>query len=154
CRAAGRGPCPAPCGRRGARPAPVPPARTLVRPGALVLALRRVELPLALLARLLVVAMLAQVRKGPGLLALLLAALQRALEVLIVVDDDFRQTGLPPFVAFVRRLGICSGSPLTYTAKRAWATIASSPRAPKSGPVTPAAKSGAARRARAGAGGR
>jgi hypothetical protein len=49
--------------------------------------------------------MLAQVRKDPGLLALLLEALQCALEVFVIVNDDFRQTGLPPFVAFVRRLG-------------------------------------------------
>ena len=47
----------------------------------------------------------AQVRQDPRLLALLLEALQRAFEVLVFVDDDFRQTGFPPFVAFVRRLG-------------------------------------------------
>src|SRR5690606_15587616 len=122
---------------------------------ALVLALRRVELPLALLARLLVVAMLAKVREDPRLLALLLEALQRALEVLIVVDDDFRQTGLPPFVAFVRRLGTGCGSLASYREKVTWATQGTpgadngSTAAPG---VTPAAMSAAARPGHAGVG--
>src|SRR5215471_8674024 len=50
-----------------------------------------VHLPLSALARLLVVPMLAQIRENTGLLALLLEALEGPLEVLIVVDDDFRQ---------------------------------------------------------------
>jgi hypothetical protein len=53
-----------------------------------------VHLPLPAFARLLVMAVLAQVRKDPGLLALLLEALESPLEVLIFVDDDFRQTDL------------------------------------------------------------
>lgn len=73
--------------------------------GATVLALSRVKLALTLLAGLLVVTMFAQVRKDPGLFALLLEAFQRALKILVIVDDDFRQTGFPPFLAFVRRLG-------------------------------------------------
>jgi hypothetical protein len=48
-----------------------------------------IHLPLPAFARLLVVAMLAEIRQDPGLLALLLEALQRAFEVLIVVNDDF-----------------------------------------------------------------
>lgn len=40
--------------------------------------------------------MLAQVREDPGLLALLLEALERTLEVLVLVDDDLRQTDFPP----------------------------------------------------------
>jgi hypothetical protein len=36
--------------------------------------------------------MLAQVGQDAGLFALLLEALERALEILVLVDDDFRQT--------------------------------------------------------------
>src|SRR5215471_14640474 len=50
-----------------------------------------VHLPLSPLAWLLVVPVLAQIRENTGLLALLLEALEGPLEVLIVVDDDFRQ---------------------------------------------------------------
>jgi hypothetical protein len=49
---------------------------------------RGIHFPLPAFARLLVVAMLAEIGQDPGLLALFLEALQRALEVLIVVDDD------------------------------------------------------------------
>ena len=55
---------------------------------ATILPDRGIYLPLPALTRLLVVAVLAEIRQDPGLLALLLEALQRALEVLIVVDDD------------------------------------------------------------------
>ncbi|MEO8194687.1 MAG: hypothetical protein ABI681_12620 [Gemmatimonadales bacterium] len=44
--------------------------------------------------------MLAEIGKNARLLALLLEALQRTLKVLVVMDDDFRQYLLPPFVAF------------------------------------------------------
>jgi hypothetical protein len=53
-----------------------------------------VHLPLPAFARLLVVAVLAKIRENTRLLALLLEALESPLEVLIVVDDDFRQTDL------------------------------------------------------------
>jgi hypothetical protein len=52
--------------------------------------------------------MLAKVRQYAGLLALLLEALECALEVLIVMDDDFRQTDSPPFAASVRQLNVMS----------------------------------------------
>jgi len=55
-----------------------------------------VHLPLPTLARLLVVPVLAKVRENAGLLALLLEALEGPLEILIVVDDDFRQADLLP----------------------------------------------------------
>jgi len=45
--------------------------------------------------------MLAKIGKDARFLALLLEALERALEVLVVMYDDFRQNLLPPFVAFV-----------------------------------------------------
>ena len=54
-----------------------------------ILARRRVHLALATLARLLVVAMLAQIREDPRLLDLLLEALERALKVLVFLNDDF-----------------------------------------------------------------
>jgi hypothetical protein len=47
--------------------------------------------------------MLAKIGKDARLLALLFEALECALEVLVVMNDDFRQNLLPPFVAFVRR---------------------------------------------------
>jgi hypothetical protein len=47
-----------------------------------------IHLPLPTLARLFVVPMLAEIRKDPGLFTLLFESLERALEVLIVVDDD------------------------------------------------------------------
>src|SRR5262245_7548085 len=56
---------------------------------------RRVHLPLLPLARLLVVAVLAEVGENAGLLAFFLETPQCPIEVLIVVDDDFRQTGSP-----------------------------------------------------------
>jgi hypothetical protein len=45
--------------------------------------------------------MFAEIRQDPGLLALLLEPLERALEVLVFMDDDFCQKLLPPFVALV-----------------------------------------------------
>jgi hypothetical protein len=54
------------------------------------------------------VTVLAKIRQDPRLLTLLLEALERALEVLIVMDDDFRQTGSPPFAASVRQLNVLS----------------------------------------------
>jgi hypothetical protein len=61
-----------------------------------VLADRGVHLPLPLLARLLEVAMLAKVGENPGLLALLLEALERPLEALVIVDDDFWHSCITP----------------------------------------------------------
>ena len=46
--------------------------------------------------------MLAQIGENARFFALLLEALERALKVLVVMDYDFRQNLLPPFVAFVR----------------------------------------------------
>jgi hypothetical protein len=57
-----------------------------------VLSDRGAHLPLAALTWLFVVPVLSKVRQDPGLLAFLLEALQRPLEVLIVVDDEFRQS--------------------------------------------------------------
>src|SRR5687767_13937217 len=70
-------------------------------PGTAVLAHSRVQLALAALTRLLVMTVLAKIGKDARFLALLLEALQRALKVLVVMDYDFRQNLLPPFVAFV-----------------------------------------------------
>ena len=67
---------------------------------ATVLAHRRVQLALSALARLFVMTMLSEIGEDARLLALLLEALERALEVLVVMDYDFRQNLLPPFVAF------------------------------------------------------
>jgi hypothetical protein len=61
-----------------------------------VLADRGVHLPLPLFARLLEVAVLAKIRQDPGLLALLLEALERPLEALVIVDDDFRHAVYHP----------------------------------------------------------
>ena len=44
---------------------------------------------------------LAKIGKDARFLALLLEALQRALKVLVVMDYDFRQILLPPFVALL-----------------------------------------------------
>lgn len=63
-----------------------------------VLAHRGVELPLSALARLLIVPMLAKIRQDARLFALLLEALQGPLKILVVVDYNFRQILLPPFV--------------------------------------------------------
>jgi hypothetical protein len=49
-------------------------------------------------------AMLAEIGEDARFFALLLEALERALKVLVVMDYDFRQILLPPFMAFVRRL--------------------------------------------------
>jgi hypothetical protein len=75
---------------------------------ATILPDRGIHFPLPTFARLFVMTVLAKVRQDSGLLALLLEALERALEVLIVMDDDFRQTGSPPFAAFVRQLNVLS----------------------------------------------
>ena len=45
---------------------------------------------------------LAKIGKDARFLALLLEALQRALKVLVVMDYDFRQNLLPPFVGAFR----------------------------------------------------
>jgi hypothetical protein len=58
-------------------------------PAATILPDRGIHFPLPTLARLFVVTVFAKVRQDAGLLTLLLETLQRALEVLIVVDDDF-----------------------------------------------------------------
>src|SRR5215472_3894226 len=59
-------------------------------PNAPVLAARGVHLALLPLTGLLVVAVLAEIRENPGLLALFLEALERPFETLVIVDDDFR----------------------------------------------------------------
>src|SRR5205823_1459006 len=51
-------------------------------------------LPLATFARLLVVAVFPEVRQDSGSFALLLEPLQRALEALVIVNDDFRHSRL------------------------------------------------------------
>jgi hypothetical protein len=61
-----------------------------------VLADGGVHLPLPLLARLLEVAVLAEIRQDPGLLALLLETLERPLEALVIMDDDFRHAVYHP----------------------------------------------------------
>jgi hypothetical protein len=45
--------------------------------------------------------MLAEIGENARFFALLLEALERALKVLVVMNYDFRQNLLPPFVAFV-----------------------------------------------------
>ena len=47
--------------------------------------------------------MLAKIGKDARFLAFLFEALERAFKVFVVMDDDFRQYLLPPFVAFLRR---------------------------------------------------
>lgn len=64
-------------------------------PGPTTLASRRVHFALAPLRRLLVMSVLAQIGKDTGFLDLFFEALERALKVLFVVDDDFRQTRFP-----------------------------------------------------------
>ena len=64
--------------------------------GAAILPNGSVHLPLPALARLLVVPVLAEIGENAGLLALLLEALESPLEILVVVDDDFRQADLLP----------------------------------------------------------
>lgn len=61
--------------------------------GAAVLANCSVHLALAALRRLLVMTMLAQIGQDTGLFALLFEALERPLKVLVLVNDDFGQTG-------------------------------------------------------------
>jgi hypothetical protein len=46
----------------------------------------------------------AEIGEDTRFFALLLEALERALKVLVVMDYDFRQILLPPFVAFCRRI--------------------------------------------------
>jgi hypothetical protein len=72
--------------------------------GATIFTHCRVQLALPALARLFVMAMLAEIGEDARFFAFLLEALERALKVLVVMDYDFRQILLPPFVAFVRRL--------------------------------------------------
>ncbi|OGU03630.1 MAG: hypothetical protein A2085_00645 [Gemmatimonadetes bacterium GWC2_71_10] len=67
----------------------------LLTPAAAALAAGGVHLPLATLARLLIVAVLAQVGQDAGFLALLLEALQRALEILVLVNHYFRHAMHP-----------------------------------------------------------
>ena len=45
--------------------------------------------------------MLAEIGENARFFALLFEALERALKVLVVMNNDFRQNLLPPFVAFV-----------------------------------------------------
>jgi hypothetical protein len=69
--------------------------------GATVLPHRRVQLALPALARLFVMTMLAEIREDARFFALLFEALERTLKVLVVMDYDFRQNLLPPFVAIL-----------------------------------------------------
>ena len=57
---------------------------------------RGVHFSLLALTRLLIVPVLAEVGENTGRLAFFLEAPQRPLEVLIFVDDDFRQAGFSP----------------------------------------------------------
>jgi hypothetical protein len=75
--------------------------------GAAVLTHRRVQLALSALARLFVVTMLAEIGEDARFFALLFEALERALKVLVVMDDHFRQILLPPFVA-ASAAGLCT----------------------------------------------
>lgn len=61
--------------------------------GTAVLANGCVHFALATLGRLFVMAMLAQIGQNAGLLALLFEALERPLKVLVLVNNDFGQTG-------------------------------------------------------------
>src|SRR6266849_6326016 len=62
-----------------------------------------VHLPLLLLARLLVVPVLSEIRQDPGLFALFLEAFERPLEALVVVDDHFGHAGeFPPLAPGLR----------------------------------------------------
>jgi hypothetical protein len=72
--------------------------------GAAVLTHGRIQLALSALARLLVMTVFAEIGEDTRFLALLLEALERSLKVLVVMDYDFRQILLPPFVAFGRRI--------------------------------------------------
>jgi hypothetical protein len=63
--------------------------------GTSVLADGCVHLSLATFAGLFVVPMFAKIGENACLLTLFLEAFQRTLEVLIVMDDDFRQTQPP-----------------------------------------------------------
>jgi hypothetical protein len=74
--------------------------------GAAVLTHRGVQLALSALAGLFVMAMLAEIGEDARFFALLFEALERALKVLVVMDYDFRQILLPPFVA-TRGAGLC-----------------------------------------------
>ena len=97
-------PCPALFARRSGHPATAREAETWLNPArATVLAHRRVQLALSTLARLLVMTMLSEIGEDARLLALLLEALESALKVLVVMDYDFRQNLLPPFMASDRR---------------------------------------------------
>jgi hypothetical protein len=69
--------------------------------GAAVLAHRGIQLALPAFARLFVMTMLAKIGEDARFLALLFEALESALEIFVVVNDDFRQNLLPPFVAIV-----------------------------------------------------
>ena len=64
---------------------------------AAILSDRGVHFSFPPLARLLVMTMLAKIGEDSCLLALLLEAPESTLEVLIVMDDDFRQTLCPSF---------------------------------------------------------
>jgi hypothetical protein len=67
-----------------------------------ILADRGVHLPLALLARLLEVPVLPEIREDPGLLALLLEPLEGPLETFVIMDDDFRHLLSHPSRALLR----------------------------------------------------
>jgi hypothetical protein len=55
-----------------------------------------IHLPLPLFARLLEVTVLAKIGQDSGLLTLLLEALERPLEALVIVNDDFRHAVYHP----------------------------------------------------------
>src|SRR5262249_29943920 len=69
-----------------------------------ILADRGVHLPLPLLARLLEVTVLAEIRQDSGLFALLLEPLERPLEALVIVDDDLWHSSYHPSRANRRKV--------------------------------------------------
>jgi hypothetical protein len=75
--------------------------------GAAILTHCRVQLALSALARLFVMTVFAEIGEYARFLALLFEALERALKVLVVMDYDFRQILLPPFVA-ICIAGLCT----------------------------------------------
>ena len=81
-------PCPRFCGTRSGRSAVVRGVSPLPLMIATILPDRGVHLPLAPFTRLLVMTMLAKVGEDACFLALLLEALEGALEILILVNDD------------------------------------------------------------------
>ena len=63
---------------------------------------------------------LAEIGEDARFLTLLLEAFERALEVLVIVDYDFRQNLLPPFVAFAAPI---NGQTLKLGAALLWVKL-------------------------------